>query len=291
MSENPPPNPNVDTFNNTYFSPLLDADLQSELNANYLQFPSAQGTENFNDVNVSNVLNVSSSTTELSVKATTIDNTDKLIVMGTVDNVTGDDHNGCEVRASGFDGVLRTYDTVAPSGTFIDGEGTTYTNWLRMTPINFKYAHSFGAEWHDFRLSADAPLAVRIVNGDGSKKSFTVHRTQYELVPTLPTQTGISNADVAKVCSRNIQAGYPCKIQITAYTGTYSGSNTKWISVINFFGYDARTTPRPVYCRLVCIYDTAPGSVSDYTVNLASTVPFESGSILMVSDKGNMAFI
>jgi hypothetical protein len=288
MSENPPPIPNVDTFNNTYFSPLLDADLQSELNANYLQFPSAQGTENFNDVNVSNVLNVSSSTTELSINATTIDNTDKLIVMGTA---TFEDHNGCEVRASGFDGVLRSYDTTAPSGSFSDGEGTIYTNWLRMIPINFKYTHSFGAEWHDFRLSADGPLAVRIVNGDGSKKKFTVHRTQYELIPTTPTQFGIADADVAKVCNRAIQAGYPCKIQITAYTGTHNGSNTKWISVINFFGYDARSTPRPVYCRLVCIYDTEPGSVSDFTVNLASTNPFESGSILLVSDKGNMAFI
>lgn len=289
MSENPPPNPNVDTFNNTYFSPLLDADLQSELNANYLRFPSAQGTENFNDVNVSNVLNVSSSTTELSINATTIDNTDKLIVMGTA---TGDLHNGCEVRASGFDGVLRTYDTTAPSGSFSDNEGTTYTSWLRMTPINFKYAHSFGAEWHDFRLNADAPLAVRIVNGDGSKKSFTVHRTQYELVPTTPTQTGVSNADVARVFSGNVKGGYPCKIQITAYTGTYSGSNTNWISVINFFGYDSGyTPPRPVYSRIVCLYTTSPGSVSDYTVNLASTTGFQSGSILLVSDKGNMAFI
>lgn len=47
MSEQHPPVPDIDTFNNLYWIPPLSNELRSELNANYLQYPNAQGQENF----------------------------------------------------------------------------------------------------------------------------------------------------------------------------------------------------------------------------------------------------
>jgi hypothetical protein len=52
MSVNPPPNPNVNTFNNEYWISGDNALTQSEADLRYLKWPVAQGTENLQAVNV-----------------------------------------------------------------------------------------------------------------------------------------------------------------------------------------------------------------------------------------------
>lgn len=59
MSVKPPPNPNVNTFNNLYWLPAVSAETRAELDLYYLKFPISQGTpETLTNVSTINKINV-----------------------------------------------------------------------------------------------------------------------------------------------------------------------------------------------------------------------------------------
>lgn len=313
MSEQAPPNPNVSIFNNIYWNQSIDDEFKSILDKKYLRFPIAQGTETLSTANVNGTITIDNTNND---KITIVSNTESIIndesvnidendpihpnpLITFADNVV--DGDGCELRASGFNGMPFTFNNDKPSNTDQqDGEGVNYYNgqWITMEPyLNFtNNGQTFGGEWYGIRVSTPCKVAVslRRHNLDIDVRSIN-YRTEYTTSSTLAPISRSGQAKLARIYSGDVSADHPIRIQIIAYIGAIQSSGVyyNWSWVLNAWGYDA-TSNEPFYSRTIMLNNPDDGGSSTRYKMLVACEPgatFTDEGTLLTSDTGNIAMV
>jgi hypothetical protein len=315
MSEQSPPNPNVSTFNNIYWNQSIDDEFKSILDKKYLRFPIAQGTERLSTANVNGTITINNTNND---KITIVSNTESIIndeseninvndpvhpnpLITFADNVV--DGDGCELRASGFNGMPSTFNNSKPTDqSQTDGEtpSVNYWNgqWITMDPLlNITHnGQTFGGEWYGIRVSTPCKVAVSLRRHNlDINILLTGYRTEYTSSTTLAPVIRPTNGKLARIYSGDVSADYPIRIQIVAYIGSIQSSSIyyNWIYVLNAWGYDANTND-PFYTRTILMsYPDEPGTSTRYRLLVACEpgATFTDEGTLLTSDTGNIAMV
>lgn len=316
MSEQAPPNPNVSTFNNIYWNQSIDDEFKSILDKKYLRFPIAQGTETLSTANVNGTITIDNTNND---KITIVSNTESIIndesvnidkddpvhpnpLITFADNVV--DGDGCELRASGFNGMPSTFNNDKPTNNTnqTDGEAVpvNYYNgqWITMDPyLRFtNNGQTFGGEWYGIRVSTPCKVAVSLRRHNiNINLLYTGYRTEYTSSTTLAPPIRFTNGRLARIYSGDVSADHPIRIQMIGYIGAIESSTVyyNWIYVLNAWGYDA-TSNEPFYTRTILMtYPDESGNATRYRLLVACEpgATFTDEGTLLTSDTGNIAMV
>jgi hypothetical protein len=184
MSSTNPPNPNVSTFNNLYWS-ITDIPLtQSQADRRYLKYPVAQGKETLQDIDVNGVANFNQPLTMTSATAA------NRTITTTNLNINNTSNTAVGIISGSTNSIF--YDNNAISGThnfYASDAGGTQTN-----PLNISSSS----------INANRPLVL----AGGSSADRTVTTTNINVTNATNTAVGtISGSGDYMIYDNNASAG------------------------------------------------------------------------------------
>lgn len=264
MSSTSPPDPNVNLFNNLYWTTGDEFITQSQADKRYLRYPVAQGTENLQAINVNGVaqfnndINVGSSTTaNLFPEITTYKSQLNLGSGG-----QGEINIECAVDIGGFGALnLTTADITLTADATIQQSGSTTTNTLGLTNIqtsngvsatpNLKLTDTISGNYTDFLTNSgngsfnpSSSAGNQVIVASGTKNTEVLELTTWSDTNaavvitnnsvsigaggalTIPTSSVVCNGTSVVV---NPQLQFPDnRVQTSAFTGAgaFAGSYT-----------------------------------------------------------------